>query len=137
MEKQILNKIVELANKARLEDEVPIGCVIVKDGQIIAEAYNQVEKLNRPTAHAEILAIEKACKVLNSWRLEDCDLYVTLEPCDMCWGAIRVARIKNVYYLSNNEKNITFETKKSQIANNGLNEVNIEMLKTFFSKKRG
>jgi len=136
MKKQILERIMYLANKAREENEVPIGCVIVKDGKIIAEGYNRAESLNKVGAHAEMIAIENANEALNSWRLEDCDLYTTLEPCDMCWGAIRIARIRDVYYLSKSDKNITFKTNKQQIANKTLNEENIELLKTFFSEKR-
>ena len=86
------------ASKALSIDEVPVGAVIVKDNKIIAKAYNQKEKLNDPTAHAEILAIKKACKKLNTWHLDDCVMYVTLEPCTMCAGAIIQARIKKVVY---------------------------------------
>ena len=136
MKNQVVERIMYLANKAKEEDEVPIGCVIVKGGEIIAEGYNKTETLNKVGAHAEMIAIENANKALNSWRLEDCDLYTTLEPCDMCWGAIRIARIRNVYYLSKSDKSITFKTNKQQIANKTLNEENIELLKTFFSEKR-
>jgi len=136
MKNQVVERIMYLANKAKEEDEVPIGCVIVKGGEIIAEGYNKTETLNKVGAHAEMIAIENANKALNSWRLEDCDLYTTLEPCDMCWGAIRIARIRNVYYLSKSDKSITFKTNKQQIANKSLNEENIDMLKTFFKEKR-
>ena len=85
------------AKKAYKEDEVPVGAVIVKDGKIIARAHNLREKKQSATAHAEILAIEKASKKLDSWRLIDCDMYVTLEPCTMCMGAIITSRIKNIY----------------------------------------
>ena len=86
------------ALKAEAIDEVPIGAVIVKDGKVISRAYNKRETKQMATGHAEILAIEKACKKLGTWRLEDCDLYVTLEPCVMCTGAIINARIKRVIY---------------------------------------
>ncbi len=86
------------AKKALDIDEVPVGAVIVKEGKIIARAYNKKESINNPLGHAEILVIKKACKKLNSWRLIDCDLYVTLEPCAMCVGAIVHSRFKNVYY---------------------------------------
>ena len=85
------------AKKAYKKEEVPVGAVIVKDGKIIARAHNLKESKNISTAHAEILAINKACKKLESWRLIDCDMYVTLEPCTMCMGAIIVSRIKNLY----------------------------------------
>ncbi|MFI3329476.1 MAG: tRNA adenosine(34) deaminase TadA [bacterium] len=86
------------AKKAADINEVPVGCVIVKDNKIIARAYNTREKTQTTTAHAEILAIQKACKKLNSWRLVDCDMYITLEPCSMCSGAIIQSRIKNIYF---------------------------------------
>lgn len=93
-----MKEAIKQAKKAAKKDEVPIGCVIVKDDQIIARAYNKREMKQCSTAHAEILAIEKACKKLGSWRLEDCDLYVTLEPCPMCSGAIIQSRIRNVIF---------------------------------------
>lgn len=93
-----MKEAIKQAKKAAQKDEVPIGCVIVKDNQIIARAYNKREMKQCSTAHAEILAIEKACKKLGSWRLEDCDLYVTLEPCPMCSGAIIQSRIRNVIF---------------------------------------
>jgi tRNA(adenine34) deaminase len=77
--------------------EVPVGAVIVKDGKVIARAYNLRETLKDPTAHAEIIAIKKASEMLQNWRLTGCDMYVTLEPCPMCAGAIAQARIKNLY----------------------------------------
>ena len=87
-----------LAYKAGSQGEIPIGAVIVRNGKIISKAYNKREKSQIATHHAEILAIQKACKKLKSWRLDDCDLYVTLEPCPMCAGAIINARIKKVYF---------------------------------------
>ena len=93
-----MKEAIKQAKKAAQKDEVPIGCVIVKDDQIIARAYNKREMKQCSTAHTEILAIEKACKKLGSWRLEDCDLYVTLEPCPMCSGAIIQSRIRNVIF---------------------------------------
>ena len=86
------------ASKALLEDEIPIGCVIVKDDKVIARGHNKREKKNLVTSHAEIEAITKANKKLKSWRLVDCDIYVTIEPCIMCMGAIIQSRIRNIYY---------------------------------------
>jgi len=86
------------AKKAYKRDEVPVGAVIVKDGKVISKAYNLREKTNLATGHAEILAIQKANKKLKSWRLDSCTLYVTIEPCPMCAGAIVQSRIKNVIY---------------------------------------
>lgn len=93
-----LNYALALARKGLEEDEVPIGAIIVKDGTILAEAFNQRERVHDATGHAEILAIQSACKKLNSWRLSNCDLYVTLEPCIMCAGALVQARVRNVYF---------------------------------------
>ena len=93
-----MHRAIELAKQA--VGEVAVGAVIVKNNQIIAQACNKKEALNDVTAHAEILAIRAAEKVLNNWRLEDCDLYVTLEPCPMCATAIINSRIKNVYFGS-------------------------------------
>ena len=93
-----MNEALKEAKKALLLKEVPVGAVIVYNDKIIARAYNKRETLNRSTAHAEILAIEKASKKLESWRLEDCIMYITLEPCLMCSGAIIQSRIKKVIY---------------------------------------
>ena len=86
------------ARKALKKDEVPIGAVIVKDGKVIAKGHNRREKSQNALRHAEIEAINKACKKLKSWRLDGCDIIVTLEPCPMCAGAIVNARIRYVYY---------------------------------------
>ena len=86
------------AKQAVMEDEVPIGCVIVKDNKIIARAHNQRDKTNNPLGHAETLAIRKAAEVLNDWQLVGCYLYVTIEPCLMCAGAIIQSRINRVVY---------------------------------------
>lgn len=86
------------AHKALAIDEVPVGALIVKDGQIIARAHNRRETSQVATAHAELLAIEKACKKLNSWRLEGCLLYVTLEPCAMCTGASLLSRVDGIVF---------------------------------------
>lgn len=93
----MLNAIEE-AKKALKKNEVPIGAVIVKNGKIIAKGYNKREKNQNATSHAEIIVIEKACKKLKSWRLDDCEIFVTLEPCPMCAGAIANARIKTLIY---------------------------------------
>lgn len=88
---------LEQASAAAAKGEVPIGAVIVKDNQVISSAYNQMESLQNPCAHAELKAIELASQKLNSWRLDGCSIYVTLDPCPMCMGAIRLSRISNVY----------------------------------------
>ena len=96
-ERYMLEALKE-ASLAVLEDEVPIGCVIVKDGEIIAKAHNQRDKTNNPLGHAEVLAIKKASEILKDWQLVNCELYVTIEPCLMCAGAIIQSRIKRVIY---------------------------------------
>ncbi|MCH2594256.1 MAG: tRNA adenosine(34) deaminase TadA [Pirellulales bacterium] len=86
------------AEEARSEDEVPVGAVVVRDGVLVGAAHNQREKLRDPTAHAEMIAITQAAMALESWRLEGCSLYVTLEPCPMCAGAILQARVSHIVF---------------------------------------
>ena len=93
-----IKKAIELALKAYNEGEVPVGALIVKDGEIIGKGYNMREQNGMATAHAEILAIEEACRKLGTWRLCECTLYVTLEPCPMCAGAIVNSRVERVVY---------------------------------------
>ena len=95
---------LEEASAGESAGEVPIGAVIVKDGQVIARAHNQPRALHDPTAHAEVLAIREAARVLGSERLSDCELWVTLEPCPMCAGAISHARIGKLYYAAADPK---------------------------------
>ena len=109
------------AEKALLKDETPIGCVIVKDGEIIARGHNTREGNNLITGHAEINAIEKANKKLNSWRLNDCDIYVTVEPCIMCSGAIIQARIRNVYFGAKDPKGGAFTSSINVLEANNIN----------------
>lgn len=93
-----MGEALRLAHRARSQDEVPVGAVLVRDGRIIARAYNQVEQLKDATAHAEMLAITQAEAALEDWRLNECDLYVTKEPCPMCAGAIVHARVRRVVF---------------------------------------
>ncbi len=95
---------IKEAQKAELLDEVPIGAVIVKDGKVIARAHNKKESKNQATRHAEIEAIEKAAKKVGNWWLEDCDIYVTLEPCAMCAGALINSRLRNIYFGAFDQK---------------------------------
>lgn len=125
---------------------MPIGAVIVKNNKIISHAYNTREKDQIATHHAEILAIEKACKKFKSWRLDDCDIYVTLEPCPMCAGAILNARIKNLYY-SVDDKN-SGGISRFDLLKNTLNHTtncfkikeyeveNKQLIQNFFKNKR-
>ena len=129
-----------------MKEEIPIGAVIVKNNKIISKAYNKREKSQVATHHAEIIAIEKACKKLKSWRLDECDLYVTLEPCPMCAGAIMNARIKNVYYAVADIDNGGHS--RFNIFSNCLNhsaschqikefeEINKKLIQNFFKIKR-
>ena len=95
---EMMEKALCLAQKAFLKDEVPVGAVVVKENKIIGEGYNRREELGNSLAHAEIVAINQACENLGSWRLDGCELYVTLEPCPMCAGAIVNSRIDTVVY---------------------------------------
>lgn len=104
MNEKWMKEAIQLAHQAQAQDEVPIGCVIVKDDTVIATGYNQREQTQQADAHAEMIAIRQACQVLNSWRLEGCDLYVTLEPCPMCAGAIIQSRIEHVYFGAKDPK---------------------------------
>lgn len=129
-----------------MKGEVPVGAVVVKNDKVISSAYNKREKSQIATHHAEILAIQKACKKLKSWRLDDCDIYVTLEPCPMCAGAIINARIKNLYYATTDET--SGGISKFNILENTLNhttnavqikefeEENKNLIKNFFKEKR-
>ena len=135
------------AMKARDIDEVPIGCVIVKDGKVIARGHNQRESQQDSTSHAELKTLQKACKKLNSWRLIDCDLYVTLEPCIMCAGAIIQSRINNVYFGAYDPKGGAFGSSINVIEAKNINhrpniyggileEECSKIIKDFFKKKR-
>ncbi|MFF2094154.1 MULTISPECIES: tRNA adenosine(34) deaminase TadA [Paenibacillus] len=95
---------IEEARKAEQIGEVPIGAIVVKDGEIIGRGYNLRETKHDPTAHAEMVAIREACEKIGAWRLLDCTLYVTLEPCPMCAGAIVQSRIKRVVYGTDDPK---------------------------------
>ena len=108
-EKYMQQAIIE-AKKAAEIGEVPIGAVIVKDDEIIARAHNLRETSQQPTAHAELLAIESACEALGTFRLEECTLYVTLEPCVMCSGAIIMSRIPTVVYGASDKKGGTVDS---------------------------
>ena len=104
LEFPVSSATVELAAQAAEQGDVPVGCVIVRDGEIVGEGRNRREENGDATAHAEVLAIEAACRRIGDWRLDGCDLYVTLEPCPMCAGAIVQARIPRVVIGSMNPK---------------------------------
>lgn len=123
MDIKFMKSALKQADIALKEDEVPIGAVIVKDGVILARGRNRIEKTNVATRHAEIEAIEKACKKLKSWRLDGAEMYVTLEPCPMCAGAIVNARIKKVYFGAYEIKSGAAESKFNVLTDSGLNHV--------------
>lgn len=104
MEEKWMKEAIKEAKKAYEKMEIPVGAVIIKDGKIIARAHNIKEEKQDTTKHAEILAIQKASKKLKSWRLNDCEMYVTLEPCAMCAGALIHSRLKKIYIGTKDEK---------------------------------
>jgi len=127
--------------------EVPIGCVLVKDGRIIGRGYNRMEALRDPTAHAEILAIGAACQALENWRLDGCTLYVTLEPCPMCAGAILNSRVSRVVFGARDKRLGALGSTYDILRNNPINrevqvdgpvmeEECLEMLREFFRELR-
>ncbi len=130
-------KQAELAFAA---DEVPVGAVVVANNQIIGKGFNQVETLNDPTAHAEMLAITAASSFLNSKYLNECAIYVTVEPCVMCYGAIKNARIKQVILGCLEPKhgftNFVSKSSKLNIKTGILEGESVELMKSFFNKKR-
>lgn len=147
MNEFFMKKALEEAQKAFDEDEVPVGAVIVRNGEIIAAAHNNRELSKDATAHAEILAIREACEKLDGWRLLDCDMYVTLEPCVMCSGAIFQARIERLYIGTMDPKGGAagstlnlFEdyhfNHKTEVTKGILETECSQVLKNFFKRKR-
>lgn len=135
------------AKKAALEDEVPVGCVIVFNDNVISKAYNKKESLKMVTGHAEIIALEEASNKMNNWRLDGCDVYITLEPCPMCASALKQARVNHIYCgLSNSDKNnfkIISDILQSDRTNPSVaitNDLAVEkvseLLKKFFENRR-
>lgn len=121
MDKVFMTLAIKQAKIAAKMDEVPVGCVIVKDGEVIAKAHNSKEKKNCANFHAEMVAIERATKKLNNWYLEGCELYVTLEPCIMCSGAIINSRLKSVYFGAYDPKAGAVESLYSILSDKRLN----------------
>lgn len=147
MDEKYMKEAIKEAKKAWAKDEVPIGAVIVKDGKVIARAHNLRESKQIATAHAEIIAIEKACKKIGSWRLNDCTLYVTLEPCAMCSGAMILSRVDRIVYGASDLKGGCVDSCIKMYEQQGFNhypEVTSGILKdecssmltTFFKNKR-
>lgn len=132
---------IEQAKIAFENNEVPIGCVIVKDDKIIASGYNSREKSNSITAHAEINAINQATEVLNTWKLDGCTMYVTVEPCLMCYGAIIQSRIEKVYIgcLQLDKKPSSYRNyvKEDKIIDlSFINNESVKLMQNFFSNLR-
>lgn len=138
---------IQEAIKAYKKNEVPVGAVVVKNGKIIAKGYNKRNKSGIATKHAEIVAIEKACKKNKDWRLENCEIYVTLEPCPMCAGAIANARIKKLvfgaYDKTGDNKNLLSEilldkrlNHKTEILGGVCQEKCQEIITNFFKNRR-
>jgi len=135
------------AQKAFDEDEVPVGAVVVHKDRIIGRGYNQVEKLNDATAHAEMIALTSASNHLKNWRLNECSIYVSLEPCIMCTGALLSSRIDNLYYAASDSKfgacgsvhNLAENSKTNhtiKVFTGILAKESEDLLKSFFAKKR-
>lgn len=110
-----MEEAIKEAEKAFLTKDVPIGAVVVKDGEVIGRGHNDRFNNIDVTNHAEIIAIKEAAKCINDWRLNGCDLYVTLEPCDMCFEVIKESRIDNVYFLLNKEYKNRYKTNKCSL----------------------
>ncbi len=104
MKERFMREAIKRAKKAAALGEMPVGAVVVRDGRVIASGYNRRETKKNAVLHAELIAIDRACKKLRGWRLPGCELYVTLEPCPMCAGAILNSRIEHVYYGAYDEK---------------------------------
>lgn len=147
MDLKYMDMAIEEAKKAFEEDEVPIGCVIVKNNQILALTHNRKEQMNSATKHAEILAIEEASSKLNNWRLDGCDVYITLEPCPMCASALKQARVSHIFCgLSNSDfRNYQIvlkilESDKNNASVPIINDLAVEkvdkIMKDFFRNRR-
>lgn len=132
---KIINILKKMNKKAIKNGDIPVACIIRKENKIIAKAYNKREKCRNPLYHAEIIAIQKASKKLNRWNLSDCELIVTLKPCEMCESVIHEARIKKVKYFLNNEKKVNKTIYFEKIDSEENNYFEAE-LKQFFLDKR-
>ena len=146
MDEQFMREALVQAEKAAKKREIPVGAVIVKDGEILCATHNRCEELHDATAHAERLAISEAGKLTGSWRLSDCTLYVTLEPCPMCTGAAINARIGRIVYAAKDPRAGACESlvklpayplESNPVCEGGLlEEEALAMLRSFFLKKR-
>ena len=146
-ESKILEQLLKLAQKSNQKNEVPVSAILTYKNKIIASAYNRKDHANSVLKHAELICIQKASKKLHNWRLDDCTLYVTLEPCPMCASAIQQARIKRVVYgaMSKNKKNRPIVDKifneidanqKVEVTTGVLKDDCGKLISEFFKKKR-
>jgi len=146
-DRYFMGEALRQARRAYASEEVPIGAVVVREGRIIARAWNQVESLKDATAHAEMLAITQAESVLDDWRLNECDLYVTKEPCPMCAGAIVHARLRRVIFGCSDAKGgaagglinllqMPELNHRSEITPGVMAEESIALLRSFFQERR-
>ena len=139
MKKEYLEKIYNLAKMSYDMDEIPVGAIVVRNGEIIGTGVNSRHGNKSVVGHAEINAIEEACKYIGDWRLDGCEMYVTLLPCMMCSGAILESRIKKVYFLSC-RTNVCFDAKVylnvEKINDDNLEEKYLKLLRLFFENKR-
>lgn len=137
-----MREAIKEAQKVSAREEVPIGAIISYKNHIIARSHNQVERLNDATAHAEILAITQASSYLSNWRLNGCSLFVTVEPCVMCIGAIILSRISNVYFGAYSQKRVVsaydflLTSSRTKMEGGILKDECATLLKNFFSKLR-
>ena len=145
MEERFMREAISLAEKAKKKGEVPIGAVVVYRGKIIGRGYNLRTKKQMATAHAEVRAIEQACKKLKSWRLPEAEIYITLEPCPMCMGAVLNARIDRVYFGAYEQKgrSLTKELANANLLNHTVEVTGgvlesecAAVLTSFFSEMR-
>ena len=139
MNEKYVKKIYDLAMESYNIDEIPVGAIVVKNNEIIGIGINSRESNNSVIGHAEINAIEAACKIVGDWRLDDCEMYVTLLPCMMCAGAIAESRIKKVYYLCD-RTNVRFKSDEYicalKIDDEELEKKYLNLLQLFFENKR-
>ena len=134
-----MNRALDMAREAYKMDEVPVGCIIVKDNNVIASAYNRKEIDNIATYHAEVVAINRACRMLKTWRLDGCTMYTTVEPCMMCTGAILQSRISRVVYGTSNESFgylSKIDNYKLEIVSGILKDECSSLMSDFFKNKR-
>lgn len=135
MSDKIQEELLKLVKKAYKMDEVPVAALLVRNDKIVSKGYNKKNKTGNPLLHAEIICISKGIKKIKDWRLNECDLYVTLEPCDMCKKIIEETRIKNVYYICEKNKIVTTKTTYKQLELENMLEYK-NILKEFFKYKR-